>query len=149
MRVRFSGTPPNFILAFMVAPFAGAVTAILLAFIVVFAANDDRRWRFVELMAMAAAVGVYALILCALFTVVIGTCVVAYVHLRRHIPSLLSALTIGFLIAVGVFLLLDVGSSRAEADLGFLGLAGFAGVCSLPTTWSFWWLGLRGRRTDD
>lgn len=99
--------------------------------------------RFSDWMASATFLGIYALVVCAVFTTVIGVCVVMYVELSGHIPSLLSALAIGFLVAVSVFLLLQ------DLDRSSLSLTAFAGMCSLPTAWSFWWLGLRGRRADD
>ena len=143
MRVRFSGTPPNFFLAFLVAPFAGALTAILLAAVMLLASAEVGMSRFSDWMASAAFLGIYALVICAMFTTAIGVCVVMYVELSGHIPSLPSALAIGFLVAVSVFLLLE------DIDRISLGYAAFAGMCSLTTAWSFWWLGLRGRRADD
>lgn len=135
---------PNWFLAFLLAPFAGAVTAIALAFV----AEILSGWNFpsvYEAFPMAAAVGFVALMITAPFTLVVGACVVLFVSSRRRVPALPWALTIGFVIAAG-FGLLWSGSSSTVSGLE---LPLFAGVCSLPTAWAFWWLGLRRRTFEE
>lgn len=144
MRPRFTG-PPDFFLAFLAAPFAGAVTAILLAFLISLA-TDQNGTRPGELLAWSLFAGLYGLPICALFTLVVGGCAAAYVHWRRRVPSLPWALAIGFVVATGAFVLLNALTDPPEPDRIVSELSLFAAACSLPTAWAFWRLGLRGRR---
>jgi hypothetical protein len=129
---------PNFVLAFLLAPLAGAITAALLILVATTAAGGASLGDNLD---RAAMVGVLALAICALFTLVVGGCAAAYVRSGNPIPSLVSALSIGFAVAAGVSVLLVLLTSTQY----FLGLASFVAACGLSTAWAFWCLGLRGR----
>lgn len=148
MPLRFTGTPPNYPLAFMLAPGAGAVSAAILALLVVVFSPMDPSFRASELAALAAAVAAYAFIICAGFTLVVGAGVAAFVRVSHRVPSLTVALAVGALAAVLPFATaaaMNRSGSSAQLTFESLGMPLFAIAVSVPTACSFWYLGLRNR----
>jgi hypothetical protein len=147
--MRFTGTPPNFWLAFLAAPLMGALASMLFAVIITLTtAAPGARPSLTELAMMSAAVGVYALAICAAFTLLLGASVVAYVCRRGRVPSLGAAIGIGVAAALIVFAgfpSIDAIRQSSPLDSGTVFFAAFAAAAAIPTAWSFWWLGLRGR----
>ena len=137
MRVRFTGTP-DFWLAFLGAPFAGAV-ATTLAALLVFASSGSDGVAPEEAIVGSLQAGLFGLAICAAFTLVVGGCVVVYVRWSRRVPSLQVALVAGLALAAGGVLLLNEGAETMKIP------ALFGGASSLATAWAFWRLGLRGR----
>jgi hypothetical protein len=150
MQWRFTGTPPNYWLAFLLAPLAGALTSLVIA-VVMSMATSRTEHSLIEHIVMSEVVGLYALIIGAAFTAVVGAIVVLYVRLRRRVPSLAVAIVGGLLIAVIPFaihpLALRIRSTHPPDGNSFL-LTAFAAAAAIPTAWCFWWLGLRGRRVE-
>ena len=98
MRIRFTGTPPNFLLGFLCAPFAGGVGAGLTAatFFLTIGLAEMPWYRD---LAVAASVGFYALIGSVAYTLLVGGAAAVYVKVVKRVPSLLAAVLIG--IALG------------------------------------------------
>ena len=130
---------PNFLLAFLLAPVAGAVSVLLLGF---FLLRGHSNLSLSNLPSALFFVGGSAYALCAVFTGIAGGCAIAYLRSTGRIPSLASALLIGVAVAYCTFVLVGLPSGQPD----YLGVPVFAAACSLPTAWAFWFLGLRGRR---
>ena len=75
MSLRFSGTPPNLALAFMLAPIAGAVAASVAA-VIWFVAMPRHLGGFSILVPVVLTAGIYALAITVAFTVVAGSLLV-------------------------------------------------------------------------
>ena len=149
MPTRSSGAP-SFVTAFLLAPFAGAVTAILLYAGIALFTSELSAETLSLLGKVLLAIGAGALIVCAFLTAVAGGLAAGYVRWRRRVPSLPWALAIGFVIGAGVFGLLELKARGAsEVDPETLIYAAYAGICGLFTAWAFWRLGLRGRTVAD
>lgn len=144
MKIRFSNTPPNYWLAFIVAPVAGAIAAgaTSLMFFVASVTPRDIGSTIVP----TAIVTTLTLIITAVYTCVIGALVVFYIKRSGRIPSRFTAIAVGLIVGVLPFapwsaLMMD--TSAQPFDLLFTPALALAG--SIATSWAFWRLGLRNR----
>jgi hypothetical protein len=128
-------TLPKFPLAFILSPFAGAAGA-MVAVVIASIATGTSPTRVTEFVGLPLLVGFFALVIVGAVTIVTGLCVVAYVRLRGHVPTLTAAVTVGVLIACAFAAF--VGGRAAFAAVVAVGAA-------MPNACAFWWLGLRGR----
>lgn len=145
MKVRFTGTPPNFPLGFLCAPFAGGVGAAVAAAVFLLSIPLAEMPWYNDL-AVAAAVGFYAVIGSAAYTLLVGGAAVVYVKVVRRVPSLLAAVLIGVAAGCAPFIydLADDPRAQQPADLWFY-LCVATGA-SVFTAAAFWALSLRNRR---
>jgi hypothetical protein len=145
MKVRFSNTPPNFWLAFLVAPAAGAIAAgaTSLIFLVPGIAPEDIGSGIVP---AAVTTTLVTLVITSAFTCVIGALVVLHVKRSGRIPSRSTAIAVGVIAGVLPFATcngLTMDASSRLSELLFTPALALTG--SIATSWTFWKLGLENR----
>jgi hypothetical protein len=155
MAIRFSHTPPNFSVAFMLAPFAGALAAFAMAAVWSPVLLEPGEFGVVGMIAVAGFVSLYALGLCIAYTAVVGTGVLLFVRGTGRVPRRSTAILVGILVGFVPFAAFAVSELReqyafetslaARASTVLL-TPTIALAASLATAIAFWRLGLKGRR---
>jgi hypothetical protein len=153
MTIRFSHTPPNFAIAFMLAPLAGGFAAFgtaVLWSLVVFGSQGQVLAAFLA----ALLVGLYAAIISLVYTAVVGGIVAFSVGRYGAVPSkglaITIALAVGFLPFFALSFLINEPFNSfqhvtASKVASYALLPTVALVASVATAWAFWSLGLKGR----
>jgi hypothetical protein len=155
MDTRFSHTLPNYVLAFTLAPFAGAAAAF--AVTVAWAPFLLSRGELTPAgyVLVPGLIALYALGICAIYTLAVGAMVVAFVRTTSHIPRKSAAIVTGVLVGFLPFAACAASELRGpnafEPSLAArVWAASFtptvALAASLATALSFWTLGLKNRR---
>jgi hypothetical protein len=150
MTIRFSHTPPNFWLGFLVAPFAGAAAAAVVTAVWTVTAMWGPEFEVSAAIIVSLLAGLVGLVISAAYTLVAGGFAVLYVQQLRKVPAKAVAVTIAILGGFAPFLAItlsqyvgvNVTFRLSEAVL--IPTASLA--ASLCTALVFWRLALRGRQ---
>ena len=131
--MRISQEPfSRFVGAVILAPVAGAILAFVAIFIIFSFAGG---WSLSDIFGAAASVGLWTLIVCYIYVVVVGTSAYVYARVRRRVPALATALIVGIVTGVVPFVYASLGG---EVTLESFALPAFAAACSVATAWTFW-----------
>lgn len=146
MTLKFTGVPPNLVLGFLLAPFAGAVAAMMVAALVLFpSAWSELRWSLLQALLVA---GIYALILSFVATLLLGSAATLYVKTTKKRPLLRTALLAGWLLGFLPFAVIGARIKLDEPHSTFAGwalLPSIALAASSATAFAFWRLALYER----
>jgi hypothetical protein len=126
----------RFLAALVLAPVAGALAGFLAVMIgSLFAGNAHER-TLSGAATSASFLGFWALLICFVYTVVVGSAAYAYARWRGRRLSLAAALTVGIVVGAVPFSIAAVaGRSLTGEALIFPALAL---LCSIATAWTFW-----------
>lgn len=147
MTIRFSHTPPNFSLGFLLSPFAGAAAAAVVTAVWSITWGSD--FQLIPALYVSVSAGIVGFAISAAGTLVAGGFAARYVRRRRRVPSRAVAITVALLGGFAPFLAFTLaqyvgvtGTLRfREAVL----LPAVSLAASLSTALAFWRLALRGR----
>jgi hypothetical protein len=148
MTIRFSHTPPDFSLGFLVSPFAGAAATVVVTAVwsVTWGSDFDLTGAIIG----SLLTGVVGLAISAAYTLVAGGFAVLYVHQLRKVPSRAVAVTVALLGGFAPFLAITlaryVGGNVTFRFSEAVLLPVMSLAASLSTALVFWRLALRGRQ---
>jgi hypothetical protein len=143
---RLTGGPPNFVLGFLLAPFAGAIAAVVVVVLVLLPDLwDDLNWNLLPALLAASA---FALIVSFVATFLLGGAASLYVKRKKKRPLLRTALLTGWLLGFLPFATIGALIKIREPNATFAGwtlLPAAALAASSATAFTFWRLALRER----
>ena len=148
MNIRFSHTPPDFSLGFLVSPFAGAVAASLVT--AVWSVTWGSDFDLGPALLISLMAGVVALVISAAYTLVAGTSAIFYIRISRRVPTRTVALAVAFfggfvpILAMTAAQFVGINVRARVSEVIFLPANALA--ASLATALVFWRLALRGRQ---
>lgn len=151
MKIRFSHTPPDFSLGFLLSPFAGAVAAA--AVTAVWSITWGSGFELTAAADVSLLAGVVGLAISAACTLVAGGFAVLYVYQLRKVPSKAVAVTVALLggfapcLAITLAQYAGVRSTLRFSEAVLLPAVSLA--ASLSTALVFWHLALRGRQVPN
>ena len=120
----------------MLAPIAGALAGSLPVLIASLFVGSGHERTLSGAAASAGFLGFYALLICFVYTVVVGSAAYAYARLRRRRLSLAAALTVGIVTgAIPWSIAAVVGRDLRGEALIFPVLVL---LCTVATAWTFW-----------
>jgi hypothetical protein len=130
----------RFLIALVLAPVAGALAGFLPLMVgSLFAGNEHER-TLRGAAASASFVGIYALVICIAYTLVVGSAAFAYARLRGRQLSLTVAIIVAFVVgAIPWSILMVSGRDLAGEAMIFPAVAL---LCSVATAWTFWRIAL-------
>ena len=138
-------------MAFTLAPIAGAIGAFAahaLWCIVVLRPPDA---GIGDVMLLSVLIGCYALIIAAVFLAVVGALCVAWVRMTGKVPTRSTAIAVGLLTGFLPIAACAVSGLRTSSGWNFEGMGDELTMpvaflaASVASSWSFWFLGLKGR----
>jgi hypothetical protein len=124
----------RFVLAVLLAPLAGGAAAFITSFIVILFGD---RHSFKEGITSGSALAVWALIICFVYTLIVGTIAFVYARVRKQTPSLAVAMIVAFVTGVVPFAIISFTDQGASL-VGALAFPALAAVCAAATAWAFW-----------
>jgi len=148
MTIRFSHTPPNFSLGFVVSPFAGAAAAA--AVTALWSITWGSHFELAAAAYVSLLAGIVGLAISAACTLVAGGFTVLYVRRLRKVPSRAVAVTVallgGFAPCLAITLAQYAGAGVTFRFSEAVLLPAVSLAASLSTALVFWRLALRGRQ---
>lgn len=122
----------RFLMAIVAAPLAGGAAAFLAG--VILGTIFDRKMAM-ESVRASWAIAFWAVIICAVYTLIVGLIAFIYSRIRHRPPTLTTAIVIA--IAVGV-IPWTVASWNEPTLGGKFALPALAALCAVATSWTFW-----------
>jgi len=120
----------RFALGALLAPLAGGIAA--LATLITYRLIEKE--TLMEAFEASLVMATIALVICAVYTIVLGTAVLVYMRVTGRRPALQTAIAVAILSGAAPWWLLLLLEQSAEG----LVLAVLATVCGLATAWTFW-----------
>jgi amino acid transporter len=128
----------RFALAMVFASLAGAVAAFIATFVFVFFVGKTSERNLVDASQLGWVVAFWALMICAVYALVVGFGVYAYVRATRRVPSLAVAIIVALLIGAIPFGVASMHNETPPFEALQLFFPILAIVCSIATAWTFW-----------
>jgi len=150
MTIRFSHTPPDFSLGFLVSPFAGAAAAVVVTAVWSITVMWGPDFELTAAVTVSLLAGLVGFVISAAYTLVAGGFAVLYVHQLRKVPTKAVVVTIALLggfapfLAITLWQYVDVNVIFRFSEAVLVPTASLA--ASLSTALVFWRLALRGRQ---
>jgi len=126
----------RFAAAVVVAPIAGAITAFVATFFVFLFVRRAGEPIHPDGAKAAAIFSFWALLICLVYVVVIGTLAYLYTRITGRGLSLTTALVVGLIAGVIPFAIPSFG--RSESLNSAIAFPALAAVCAIATAWTFW-----------
>jgi hypothetical protein len=133
----------RFIPALLLAPLAGMAVAMALSVVVVFSMGTSAERTVAGLWHFAWFIGFWTLIICAAYTIVLGSAAFAISIARRRPLSLAIALLTGLVLGGLPFSILSLRRETGPPTGAAWLFPALAILCSLVTAWTFWRVALR------
>jgi uncharacterized membrane protein len=128
----------RFIGALLLAPMAGGAAGFVATFSISLF-GDRQNWK--DAVTASSLIGFWALIICCVYVLIVGTVAYVYARMTQRTLSLAVAMIVGIVTGVVPFAI----ASFMEEGATFLGAMAFpalAAVCAVATAWTFWRLAL-------
>ena len=148
MTIRFSHTPPNFWLGFLLSPFAGAAATAAVTSVWLIPWGSD--FQLAAAASIFLSAGIVGFAVSAVCTLVAGGFAALYVLRLRRVPSRAVAVTVALLGGFAPFVAFTLVQYAGVTDTFRIGeavlLPAVSLAASLSTALAFWRLALRGRQ---
>ena len=126
----------RFLAAVVLAPIVGAAAGFLAVMIGSLIAGSQQERTLSGAAFSASFVGVWALLICFAYSIVVGSAAYAYARMRQRRLSLATALTVAIVCGAIPWGIATVAGRDITGEA--LMFAALALLCSIATAWTFW-----------